>query len=108
MNDKNEIHTNTNVIVIASTSGCIKMVDVKQEVITQKRRRWELWDVKTLAINGWSLVIGWWGWRKWNLGYKQWLGTFKKHGDLGWEDVFYYFEWESTSRWLWWGKEIKD
>jgi len=39
MNDKNEIHINTNVIVIASTSGCIKMVDVKQEVITQKRRR---------------------------------------------------------------------
>jgi hypothetical protein len=52
VNDKNEIHINIDIIVIASTSGCIKMVDVRQEVITQKRRRRELWDVKT----HWQLI----------------------------------------------------
>ncbi len=33
MNDKDEIHTNINKIIIANTSGCIKMVDVRHEII---------------------------------------------------------------------------
>jgi hypothetical protein len=38
VNDKNEIHKDTGAITIASTSGCIGKVDVKQEMIIKKMR----------------------------------------------------------------------
>ncbi len=47
MNDKNEIHNDIGAIIVASTSGCIGKVDVRQEMIIKKIRRQELWDVKT-------------------------------------------------------------
>jgi len=39
MNYKNEIHNDTGVITVASTSGCIGKVDVRQEIIIKKIRR---------------------------------------------------------------------
>lgn len=46
LSDNNEIHTDVGAIVVASTSGCIEKVDARQEVITQKQRRQEFWDVR--------------------------------------------------------------